>query len=81
MFNFERKKFAHLLSQLCIFVFTFMIKSFHIYEALLHVRLKVLTFTRLITFSHLRVRQVVLWKSFLSLHDFWVKKCNNHFLK
>ena len=46
MSNFERKKFAHLPSQLCIFVFTFMIKSFHIYEALLHVRLKVLTFTR-----------------------------------
>ena len=46
MSNFGRKKFAHLPSQLCIFVFTFMIKSFHIYEALLHVRLKVLTFTR-----------------------------------
>ena len=39
------KKVSHLPSQLGIFVFTFTVKSFHIYGALLHLVLKVFTFT------------------------------------
>ena len=39
------KKVSHLPSQLGIFVFTFTVKRFHIYEALLHLALKVFTFT------------------------------------
>ena len=39
------KKVSHLPSQLGIFVFTFTVKSFHIYGALLHLGLKVFTFT------------------------------------
>ena len=41
----EYKKVSHLPSQLGIFVFTFMVKRFHIYGALLHLALKVFTFT------------------------------------
>ena len=40
------KKVSHLPSQLGIFVFTFKVKRFHIYGALLHLALKVFTFTR-----------------------------------
>ena len=40
------KKVSHLPSQLGIFVFTFTVKRFHIYGALLHLALKVFTFTR-----------------------------------
>ena len=40
------KKVSHLPSQLGIFVFTFTVKRFHIYGALLHLTLKVITFTR-----------------------------------
>ena len=36
---------SHLPSQLGIFVFTFTVKRFHIYGALLHLALKVFTFT------------------------------------
>ena len=39
------KKVSHLPSQLGIFVFTFTVKRFHIYRALLHLALKVFTFT------------------------------------
>ena len=39
------KKVSHLPSQLGIFVFTFTVKRFHIYGALLHLALKVCTFT------------------------------------
>ena len=39
------KKVSHLPSQLGIFVFTFTVKRFHIYGALLHLALKLLTFT------------------------------------
>ena len=39
------KKVSHLPSQLGIFVFTFTAKHFHIYGALLHLALKVFTFT------------------------------------
>ena len=39
------KKVSHLPSQLGIFVFTFTVKCFHIYGALLHLALKVFTFT------------------------------------
>ena len=39
------KKVAHLPSQLGIFVSTFTVKRFHIYGALLHLALKVFTFT------------------------------------
>ena len=41
------KRVSHLPSQLgtCIFVFTFTVKRFHIYGALLHLALKVFTFT------------------------------------
>ena len=39
------KKVSHLPSQLGIFVFTFTVKRFHIYGALLHLALKVFTFT------------------------------------
>ena len=38
-------KVSHLPSQLGIFVFTFTVKRFHIYGALLHLALKVFTFT------------------------------------
>ena len=38
------KKVSHLPSQLGIFVFTFTVKRFHIYGALLHLALKVFTF-------------------------------------
>ena len=54
------KKVSHLPSQLCIFVFTFTVYRFHIYGALLHLELKVLHLTGLITFSHLGVRQTPL---------------------
>ena len=37
--------FSHLPSQLGIFVFTFTVKRFHIYGALLHLALKVFTLT------------------------------------
>ena len=37
------KKVSHLPSQLGIFVFTFTVKRFHIYGALLHLALKVFT--------------------------------------
>ena len=40
------KKVSHLPSQLGIFVFTFTVKRFHIYGALLHLAFKVFTFTR-----------------------------------
>ena len=40
-----KKKVSHLTSQLGIFVFTFTVKRFHIYGALLHLALKVFTFT------------------------------------
>ena len=40
------KKVSHLPSQLGIFVFTFTVNRFHIYGALLHLALKVFTFTR-----------------------------------
>ena len=39
------KKVSHLTSQLGIFVITFTVKRFHIYGALLHLALKVFTFT------------------------------------
>ena len=39
------KMVSHLPSQLGIFVFTFTVKHFHIYGALLHLALKVFTFT------------------------------------
>ena len=39
------KKVSHLPSQQGIFVFTFTVKRFHIYGALLHLALKVFTFT------------------------------------
>ena len=39
------KNVSHLPSQLGIFVFTFTVKRFHIYGALLHLALKVFTFT------------------------------------
>ena len=39
------KKVSHLPSQLGIFVFTFTVKRFHIYGALLHLAFKVFTFT------------------------------------
>ena len=39
------KKVSHLPSQLGIFVFTFTVKRFHIYGFLLHLALKVFTFT------------------------------------
>ena len=39
------KKVSHLPSQLGIFVFTFTVKRFHIYGALLHLALKVFTFS------------------------------------
>ena len=39
------KKVSHLPSQLGTFVFTFTVKRFHIYGALLHLALKVFTFT------------------------------------
>ena len=39
------KKVSHLPSQLGIFVFTCTVKRFHIYGALLHLALKVFTFT------------------------------------
>ena len=39
------KKVSHLPLQLGIFVFTFTVKRFHIYGALLHLALKVFTFT------------------------------------
>ena len=39
------KKVSHLPSQLGIFVFTFTVNCFHIYGALLHLALKVFTFT------------------------------------
>ena len=39
------KKVSHLPSQLGIFVFTFTVKRFHIYGALLPLALKVFTFT------------------------------------
>ena len=39
------KKVSHLPSQLGIFVFTFTVKRFHVYGALLHLALKVFTFT------------------------------------
>ena len=39
------KKVSHIPSQLGIFVFTFMVKHFHIFGALLHLALKVFTFT------------------------------------
>ena len=39
------KKVSHLPSQLGIFVFTFTVKRFHIYGALLHLALKDFTFT------------------------------------
>ena len=39
------KKVSHLPSQLGIFVFTFTVKRFHIYGALLHLALKIFTFT------------------------------------
>ena len=39
------KKVSHLPSQLGIFVFMFTVKRFHIYGALLHLALKVFTFT------------------------------------
>ena len=39
------KKVSHLPSQLGIFVFTYTVKRFHIYGALLHLALKVFTFT------------------------------------
>ena len=39
------KKVSHLPSQLGISVFTFTVKRFHIYGALLHLALKVFTFT------------------------------------
>ena len=39
------KKVSHLPSQLGIFVFTFTVKRFHIYGALLHLALKVFAFT------------------------------------
>ena len=39
------KKVSHLPSQLGIFVFTFTVKRFHIYGALLQLALKVFTFT------------------------------------
>ena len=39
------KKVSHLPLQLGIFVFTFTVKRFHIYGALLHLALKVSTFT------------------------------------
>ena len=39
------KDVSHLSSQLGIFVFTFTVKRFHIYGALLHLALKVSTFT------------------------------------
>ena len=38
------KEVSHLPSQLGIFVFTFTVKRFHIYGALLHLALKVFTF-------------------------------------
>ena len=41
------KKVSHLPSQLGIFVFTFTVKRLHIYGALLHLALKVFTFTGL----------------------------------
>ena len=41
----EYKKVSHLPSQLGIFVFTFTVKRFHIYGTLLHLALKVFTFT------------------------------------
>ena len=39
------KKVSHLPSQLGIFVFMFTVKRFHIYGALLHLELKIFTFT------------------------------------
>ena len=39
------KKVSHLPSQLGIFVFTFTVKGLHIYGALLHLALKVFTFS------------------------------------
>ena len=43
--NVYKKKVSHLTSQLGIFVFTFTVKRFHIYGALLHLALEVFTFT------------------------------------
>ena len=40
------KKVSHLPSQIGIFVFTFTVKRFHIYGALLHLALNFFTFTR-----------------------------------
>ena len=40
------KNVSHLPSQLGIFVFMFKVKSFHIYGTLLHLTLKLFTFTR-----------------------------------
>ena len=42
---FRVYKVSHLPSQLGILVFTFTVKRFHIYGALLHLALKVFTFT------------------------------------
>ena len=44
------KKVSHLPSQLGIFVFTFTVKRFHICRPLLHLALKVFTFTGRFTF-------------------------------
>ena len=46
-FSVNIKKVSHLPSQLGISVFTFTVKRFHIYRALLHLKLKVFTFTGL----------------------------------
>ena len=42
-FRVYKKKVSHLPSQLGLFVFTFTVKRFHIYWALLHLALKVFT--------------------------------------
>ena len=66
------KKVSHLPSQRGIFVFTFTVKRFHIYGALLHLALKVFTFTGpyyIFTFRGATVG-----------HDFIISYCNVYYL-
>ena len=65
------KKVSYLPSQLDIFIFTFTVKSFHIYGALLH---SAFYLSDLITFSHLGVRQSC-YKAHLCDLNQWFRRC------
>ena len=62
------KKVSHLPSQLGKFVFTFRVKRFHIYGALLHLALKVFTFTGPYYIFTFRGATSLIFVCFASLH-------------